>query len=187
MDSFGNLVEITKSSLNVEIELRYASCNNLLGKPIYQDAVCYLHKDAVKPFEKAIKLAEKSALKFKIWDAFRPFGAQKFLYRLSPEENIFSNPKTGEVPHCRGVALDLTLISPDGEELDMGTDFDDLSVKAFHKSDKISRRAQKNRSLLRKIMIKSGWEYLQKEWWHYQLPDIKNYPIIYNSNLKTRC
>ena len=44
----------------------------------------------------------------------------------------FSDPKKGS-PHTRGVAVDLTLTKND-IELDMGTDFDDFTEKAFHLS-----------------------------------------------------
>jgi D-alanyl-D-alanine dipeptidase len=29
-------------------------------------------------------------------------------------------------------------------------------------------------------MINSGWDFYQKEWWHYQLFNPKNYPVIEN-------
>ena len=49
-------------------------------------------------------------------------------------QTFLTDPKKGS-PHTRGVAVDLTLTKND-IELDMGTDFDDFTEKAFHLSKK---------------------------------------------------
>jgi len=55
--------------------------------------------------------------------------------------------------------------------IDMGTGFDCLDPHAHVFSDKISERAKKNRLLLRKLMIKNGFEPYDNEWWHFTLKD----------------
>ena len=84
----------------------------------------------------------------------------------------------GLVPHCRGTAIDLTLIDSNLKELDMGTEFDHFSEKSFHGNKSINIQAQQNRLLLLGIMSQSGWEFYKNEWWHYQLPNSKKYKII---------
>ena len=174
-----DLIQINQENgFDVELEIRYATTNNVSGQKIYDHPISLLHKDAAKKLKKAIDLAKIQGLRFKIFDSFRPLFAQKFLFEKFPDGGFISNPETGSVPHCRGVAVDLTLISGNGEELDMGTDFDDFSDLASHSSTAISALAQKNRYLLLGIMTSAGWDFYQKEWWHYQLFDAKNYPII---------
>lgn len=174
-----NLVLID-NKFDVEFDIRYASKNNVTGVKIYNQALCYLHQDAVTCFKKAIELAKIQNYRFKIFDGFRPLKAQKFLFDAFPDGEFVSNPETGAVPHCRGVALDLTLIDKDGKELDMGTNFDDFSAKSHHGNIEISALAQKNRFILMGIMLSSGFDFYQNEWWHYQLFKPRNYEIIQN-------
>ena len=65
------------------------------------------------------------------------------LFNKFPNGDFVSNPQTGAVPHCRGIGIDLTLVDQDLKELDMGTDFDDFTSKAYHGDLEISQEAQK--------------------------------------------
>lgn len=94
------------------------------------------------------------------------------------DDRFISNPKTGSTPHCRGVAIDLTLLDKENNELDMGTEFDHFSPLAYHGNNEISEEAQKNRLLLLGIMSQAGWDFYTNEWWHYQLFNAREYPII---------
>jgi len=178
-----NLVEITEEKHNVKLDLRYATTNNVCGVKMYNQARCFLHFKAEEKLIKASKIALNHGLRFKIFDGFRPFEAQKFMYEKFPE-GFFSNPKTGAVPHCRGVAVDLTLIDAQNNELEMGSDFDEFSELAFHDCEKISDEAKKNRKLLFDIMQEAGWDFYSKEWWHYQLFDARKYEIVDDNNLQ---
>ena len=178
-----SLVKITKKKYPVEIELVYATKKNFTGKQIYKKKDCYLHKDAIPFFEKSIELAKKLNLKLKIYDAFRPSEAQWNLWEHTPDENFIANPKKGS-PHSRGVAIDLTVLNKNNNELDMGTSFDNFTLKSFHGNISISKEAQKNRFILLGIMSASGWDFYKKEWWHYQLFDSKKYKLIKNRMLK---
>ena len=173
-----NLILINKANFDLELDLKYASTDNVTGVAFYNKALCYLHQDAIICLKKAIELAKIQNLRLKIFDAFRPLKAQEFLFNKFPDGDFVSNPKTGAIPHCRGIAVDLTLIDKAGKELDMGTKFDDFTPKAYHGNKKISKEAQKNRFILMGIMMSSGWDFYEKEWWHYQLFKPREYQII---------
>jgi D-alanyl-D-alanine dipeptidase len=176
------LVEITAEKFDVILDLRYASKNNVCFQKLYNQPICYFAKETIKPLEQAIELAKNLGYKLKIWDGFRPLEVQQFMYDKFPSNDpnggFVSNPLTGSTPHCRGVAIDLTLCDLDGNELEMGTDFDEFSEIAFHRSDKVSQEAQKNRLILLGIMTLAGFDFYSNEWWHYQLFDARKYPII---------
>lgn len=171
-----NLVPITPQTHDLELDLRYATTNNVCNVKMYEKPLCFLHKEAEEKLKNAIKIAAKHNLRLKIFDAFRPLSVQKFMYEKFSGDFV-SDPKTGAVPHCRGVAIDLTLIDKDQNELEMGSDFDEFSELAYHNCQKISANAQKNRKLLFDIMKEAGWDFYEKEWWHYQLFNARNYNI----------
>ncbi len=175
-----NLVEITEKNFDVILDLRYASENNVCGHKLYAEPICYLHEAAVEPLKIAINSAKNLGLKLKIFDGFRPIEVQKYMYEKFPGDFV-SNPENGVVPHCRGVAIDLTLADSAGNELDMGSDFDDFSEIAFHNCAKISVEAQRNRLLLLGLMSAAGFDFYSKEWWHYQLFKPREYQIISSS------
>lgn len=168
---------LINGNFDVELDIRYATKNNVTGEVFYENSSCYLHQDAIKCLEKAIILAKDQGFKFKIFDGFRPLKAQQFLFDKFPDGDFVSNPKTGAIPHCRGIALDLTLIDENGQELEMGTEFDNFTSKAHHGNQEISTQAQKNRFILMGIMMSSGFDFYQKEWWHYQLFNPREYGV----------
>ncbi len=177
-----NLTEITKEKFDVIFDLRYATDNNVCGQRLYSHPFCYLHEAAIEPLHKAIESAKKLGLKIKIFDCFRPFVVQKFLFEKfcedDPNSGFVSNPENGAVPHCRGVAIDLTLTDLNGNELEMGTNFDEFSELAFHNCHRVSAEAQRNRLILLGLMTLAGWDFYSKEWWHYQLFNPREYPVI---------
>ncbi len=172
-----NLVEITADKFDLTIDLIYFTAHNFTNKPVYKSDKCLIHKDAITPLKNAIKLAGSLGYKLKIFDAFRPSDAQWVLWRHTPDPDFLADPRIGS-PHSRGVAVDLTLINIKGEELDMGTGFDEFTEKSHHGYTNISRSSQINRYILLGIMTASGWDYYKNEWWHYQLFDSKRYPLL---------
>lgn len=178
------LVEITPESHGVLIHLAYGTTDNVTGKVIYTRPRCLLHREAAEKLAHAVDLAADLGLRLKIWDAFRPFEAQQALWDGVENAELFvSNPATGAVPHCRGVAVDLTLVDDTGAELDMGTVFDDFRPLAFHADRQVSVTARRNRFLLLGLMSAAGWDFYSKEWWHYQLFSPREYPVLYDSAL----
>lgn len=141
-----------------------------------------------------LKTAESflpDGLKFKVFDAYRPISVQQSLwdeYRakvvnanddLSEDEIDFktsffvSKPSyDSSVPslHNTGGAVDLTLMTDSGYELNMGTVFDDFSDNAWTNHFELCDNfleIQRNRRLLYNAMLLAGFTNLPSEWWHY--------------------
>jgi zinc D-Ala-D-Ala dipeptidase len=172
-----SLVEITPQSHDLVIDLAYATPRNLTGKPIYRRAACYLHPEAAAKLGRAIALALPLGLRLKIFDAFRPSEAQWVLWNACPDPNFLADPRRGS-PHSRGAAIDLTLIDVDGRELDMGTAFDAFTPLSHHANTDVSVTAQRHRFLLLGLMSAAGWDFYGNEWWHYQLFNSRQYPLL---------
>ena len=168
---------------NVKLDKRYASTNNFCGIILDTNRYsCSLHPIAAAKFQKACDILgkEKPGWKFIVFDAFRPLSVQKKLYQHvkgTAQAHYVAYPTYGI--HCYGFAIDLSLLDANGKELDMGTNYDDLSARAepryeatFLRSGKLSKEQFANRLLLRSIMKRAGFHQLQKEWWHYEaLPE----------------
>jgi len=176
------LIEITLPTFDVHLSLAYARADNFTGKPVYRRADCYLHENAAEKLSYAIELAAELDLKIRIFDAFRPSEAQWILWNHTPDPDFLAPPERGS-PHSRGVAIDLTLIDKDGKDLDMGTEFDAFTPRSHHGAKDIGQTAIYNRCLLLGLMTTAGWDFYAKEWWHYQLFDSRQYPLISDKEL----
>jgi D-alanyl-D-alanine dipeptidase len=177
------LVPIAAPAFDVELDLRYATPNNFTGRPVYARAACWLHPDAAHCLQKAIEMAAELRMRLRIFDAFRPQEAQRRLWAHTPDPDFLADPARGSA-HSRGVAVDLTLIGADGRDLEMGTEFDAFTPLSHHGNRQISPEAQRNRHLLLGLMSAAGWDFYDKEWWHYQLFNARaKYPLISDSAL----
>lgn len=176
------LVEIAQPEYDVEIEIVYATARNFTGAPVYSRPGCYLHRDAAAALAKAIELARPLGYRLLIFDAFRPSEAQWKLWDHTPDPEFLADPRHGS-PHSRGVAVDLTLIGPDGAPLEMGTGFDAFTPLSHHGSLEISVEAQRNRHLLMGLMTCAGWDFYRNEWWHYQLFESRSYDVLSDGDL----
>lgn len=170
------LVEITTDVWDVEMDIAYATSNNFTDEPVYSAAKCYLHPEATDMLAEAIALAAQIGYRIKIFDAFRPTEAQWKLWNHTPDPDFLADPNRGS-PHSRGVAIDLTLLDAEGNELDMGTAFDAFTPLSHHGNKEVSAKAQRNRHLLMGIMTTAGWDFYRNEWWHYQLFNSRDYAL----------
>lgn len=171
------LVAIAPPDFPVLIDLRYASADNITGKPVYARAAAYLNDEAAELLARAIALAAPLGYRFKIFDAFRPTEAQWALWNHDPDPNFLADPRRGS-PHSRGAAVDLTLVDASGAELDMGTGFDAFTPLSHHGRLDISANAQRNRAVLLGLMTAAGWDFYRNEWWHYQLFQPRRHPLL---------
>lgn len=172
-----NLVDIAEAFPQSAIDLKYATADNLTGQPIYRDARCLLHVDAARALAKSIDIANVAGYSLLILDAYRPPAAQAILWQACPNQDYVA-PLTRGSNHSRGTAVDVTLIDEQGEIVDMGTGFDEMSEHSHPYHPAVPVQAQRNRLMLNAIMLGGGFTGIASEWWHFELPGSKTYPLI---------
>lgn len=110
-----------------------------------------------------------------IWDAFRPVSAQFRLWEICPDPAYVANPEKGFSSHSRGNTVDVTLVTTDGQPVDMPTDFDDFTALADRDYSDVGDTAAANARLLESAMTAAGFRPYSAEWWHYS--DTQSYPV----------
>ncbi|WP_158730526.1 MULTISPECIES: M15 family metallopeptidase [unclassified Flavobacterium] len=164
-------------------DMKYATDDNFLKAKVYDCSECFLRLKTVKALIKAnTKLAQKGC-KIKIYDCYRPLDIQKKMWEIVPNPKYVANPKTGSI-HNRGGAVDISLVTLQGEAVDMGTDFDFFGEKASHLYQDLPKNVLQNRKLLKSVMISAGFNSFDSEWWHYNLKAGLKNPV---SNIKWEC
>jgi len=171
------------SIAGIEVDLRYASANNFVGRDLYSPYDCaWLHRDAAAALERVVAyLAQRApghtAL---VLDALRPQRVQQQLWDALAGTGLqmyLADPARGSI-HSYGMALDITLLDPQGRELDMGTGFDDMTdlshpalEEGFLAAGKLTEEQVANRRLLRDAMFQAGFLGIRTEWWHFDCGD----------------
>jgi len=167
----------------VLVELRYATPNNFVGRDLYSPLDCaWLHKDAAAAVQCAHAWLQQQRpdLTFLILDAMRPQRVQEQLWQALQGTDLLqylANPERGSI-HSFGMAVDITLVTNEGVELDMGTPFDDLTElshpaleEGFLAAGMLSAIQVENRVLLREAMRAAGFQGINTEWWHFDCGD----------------
>jgi D-alanyl-D-alanine dipeptidase len=176
------------------MDMRYASTDNFTGKQIYQSAACIMHADAARGLELAAAVATAMGYGLKIFDTFRPMEAQVALFNAVPDPAFVSDPNSGPRNHCRGMAIDLTLVDlHSGAELDCGTGYDAMVAASSPSSAEVTPEQKNNRALLAGIMSVGGFIVHPREWWHFDFAAtaVNNpsynaqYPVRYDRRLRT--
>lgn len=172
-----NLVELIQVSPRIQLDIRYASSNNFAGRAVYPSSRCFLLRQAAERLHRVQLALEKKGLGLKVYDGYRPLSVQKIFWSMVPDPRYVADPAEGS-RHNRGASVDLTLVGADGRELLMPTEFDDFTEKAAHAYQGGPKEALKNRALLDQAMKAEGFIPIDSEWWHYDDPDWKNFPIL---------
>jgi len=164
------------------LSLQYNTDHNFLKKNVYRDFnldKCYVHPDLAERLKKLEPALKAKGLKLVLWDCYRPLAVQQAMWKLVPDSRFVANPKVGS-NHNRGIAVDVSLAKEDGTPVEMPTGFDDFSTFAAPASPCKPEHGSlcSNREVLIQLMAGIGLKPLSTEWWHFQLPNAKKYPIV---------
>ena len=173
------MVDVKKRIPLLVLDLRYASTNNFMKEKLYPAiTTTWLRKPAADSLFKIQIQLNEMGLGLKIFDAYRPYSITEKMWEPVQDDRYAADPKKGS-GHNRGISVDLTLVNlKTGEELDMGTGFDNFSDTAHHTFTNLPEDILQNRLLLKKIMEQHGFKALDTEWWHYSLPNAKDFELL---------
>ncbi|MBM6610023.1 D-alanyl-D-alanine dipeptidase [Citrobacter portucalensis] len=177
MSELPELVDLSVIFPSLHIDLKYATADNITGAPIYREARCLLHTEAVTALAKSISIAQLAGLQLVVYDAYRPQQAQAILWNACPDPQYVVDVAIGS-NHSRGTAIDVTLMDDRGHLLDMGAGFDEMHDRSHAWHPSVPPAAQRNRLLLNAIMFGGGFVGINSEWWHFELPDAARYPLL---------
>ncbi|MDQ2231024.1 D-alanyl-D-alanine dipeptidase [Citrobacter portucalensis] len=177
MSELPELVDLSVIFPSLHIDLKYATADNITGAPIYREARCLLHTEAVTALAKSVSIAQLAGLQLVVYDAYRPQQAQAILWNACPDPQYVVDVAIGS-NHSRGTAIDVTLMDDRGHLLDMGAGFDEMHDRSHAWHPSVPPAAQRNRLLLNAIMFGGGFVGINSEWWHFELPDAARYPLL---------
>jgi zinc D-Ala-D-Ala dipeptidase len=172
------LADLRTAVPGARFELRYATTNNFTGSvlPGYGAAVPLLRREASLALAKVEKELEVRGYGLKIFDGYRPRRGTLGMVAWCEANHRVDLLDNGYIArrsrHNQGVAIDLTVVDfKTGQELEMGTPFDNFTDKA-HTANAAGVQAA-NRKILGDAMTRAGFINYVDEWWHFsfEVPD----------------
>ncbi|MBD0833045.1 M15 family metallopeptidase [Aestuariibaculum sediminum] len=174
---------------DLDVDLRYYSNNNFIGKPVkgYETDKLILTVEAANALKKIQKELQDMNLCLLVFDGYRPQQAvnhfidwakdlndtvnKHAFYPNVDKRNLFKEEYIAtRSGHSKGSTVDLTIIDGNtGEPLDMGSSFDFFGEVSWVNYNNITEKQKANRMLLQQVMLKYGFRNYPKEWWHFTL------------------
>jgi D-alanyl-D-alanine dipeptidase len=173
------LVELVTLDNTIKLDIRYATDNNFVGRPVYPEARAFLQKPAAKAVAAVHKKLRKQGLGLVIFDGYRPWTITKLFWDVVPEDKrkFVADPAKGS-KHNRGCAVDLSIFDlKTGELIDMPSGYDEFTERASPNYIGGTPKQTANRELLRKLMEDEGFTVNPNEWWHFDYKNWQDYAI----------
>jgi D-alanyl-D-alanine dipeptidase len=175
-----DLVELITLDPTIKLDIRYATANNFLGRPVYKQARAFLQRPAAEALVRVNKSLREKGYGLIIHDGYRPWSVTKVFWDATPadKKQFVADPSQGS-RHNRGCAVDLSLYDlKTGKEVAMPSEYDEMTERShitYQGGTNVSRQL---RDILRAAMEAEGFAVYEPEWWHYDYKDWKQYPIL---------
>ncbi len=171
------LVDVRTVVPGVVLDVRYATPRNFLGKAVYPESAAFLRRSTAAKLARAARALGARGRRLVVYDAYRPLSVQRVLWAAKPDRRFVADPARGSI-HNRGGAVDVGLAGADGKPVALPTDFDDFGPHAAHGAKGVPAQAAANAAELKAAMEAAGFRPLMEEWWHYEDPAAKDWPLL---------
>ena len=172
------LVLLTDSVPDIKMDLVYATDQNFTHTQLYHHPRLLVVRPLATALKSAAEKLRTRGIGLLVFDAYRPYSVSKKMWETVHDNRYVADPVHGS-DHNRGAAVDLSLYElKTGIPLEMPTGFDDFTEKAHLSYRPRSGTILANRNLLQRTMEAVGLSPLSTEWWHFSLPDSKEFEVL---------
>jgi D-alanyl-D-alanine dipeptidase len=174
------LVEIRALDPGIHLDIRYATANNFLGRPVYREGRAFLRPEVAQALRGAHAALQAKGYGLLVFDAYRPLSVTRLFWNELPgdKRRFVANPKKGS-NHNRGCAVDVSLYDLASEhEVEMPSPYDEMSERASPTYAGGPKEARARRDLLRSALEASGFRVNRGEWWHFDHRDCASYEVL---------
>jgi D-alanyl-D-alanine dipeptidase len=126
-------VEIKALDPGIHLDIRYATANNFVGRPVYKEARAFLQRPAAEALVRAHRALAAQGYGIVVFDGYRPWSVTKLFWDVTPEDKkeFVADPSQGS-RHNRGCAVDLSLYDlASGREVEMPSGYDEMTERAY--------------------------------------------------------
>lgn len=174
-----DLIELTKLSKSIKLDIKYATADNFVGRAVYPEARAFLQRPAAEGVARVHKRLKKQGLGIVVFDGYRPWAITKLFWDVVPEDKrkFVANPERGS-KHNRGCAIDLSIYDlKTGKPIAMPSAYDEFTERASPDYRGGTDEERANRDMLRRMMEAERFTVNPNEWWHFDHTDWEQYAI----------
>lgn len=174
-----DLVELGVFDPRLQLDLRYATANNFMARPLYPVARAWLQRPAAEALKRAHDRLRTLGYGLVILDAYRPWQVTREMWDTHPLDRAYlADPLNGS-RHNRGCAVDVTLYDlKTGVQVEMPSSYDEFTERAHPDYAGGTLAQRQARDLLRSAMEAEGFSVYQNEWWHFDYRGWQDYPVL---------
>jgi CubicO group peptidase (beta-lactamase class C family)/D-alanyl-D-alanine dipeptidase len=175
-----DLVDLATLDTTLRFDIRYATTNNFLGSVFYGRARAFLQRPAAEALLRVHRRVGAQGFGLMIHDAYRPWYVTKAFWDATPLASrwLVADPARGS-RHNRGCAVDLTLFDrATGRPVDMVATYDEATARSRPDYPGGTALQRWHREVLRTAMEAEGFTINSEEWWHFDYPAWRLYPIM---------
>lgn len=174
-----DLVELKKLDKSIKLDIKYATADNFVGRPVYPEARAFLQRPAAEAVVNVHRWLAKQGLGLVIYDGYRPWSITKLFWEVVPADkrSFVADPAKGS-KHNRGCAVDLAIFDlVTGKAVPMPSAYDEFTERASPDYPGGTAEERANRDKLRQLMEAHGFIVNTNEWWHFDYKDWEQYAI----------
>jgi D-alanyl-D-alanine dipeptidase len=175
-----DLAELTALDPTIRLDIRYATSENFLGAPVYEQARAFLQRPAAEALVRAHRALARHGYGLVVYDGYRPWSVTWVFWEATPSHlrEFVADPAQGS-RHNRGCAVDAGLYRlADGSPVAMPSGYDEMTERSHVEFRGGTREQREHRDLLRRAMEAEGFAVYPAEWWHYDYRDWREYPVL---------
>ncbi len=178
LDPSMRLVDVEHAVPGIGIDVRYATSNNFMHRPLYPIAKVFLRAPAAQALADVERELAPQGLGLKVFDGYRPYRITEAMWEPIKDPDFVADPSKGS-RHNRGAAVDLTLVDlHTGDEIAMPTPYDDFTPRARQDFNDLPADVIANRAKLREVMVRHGFDPLPSEWWHFDYHSWQKFELM---------
>jgi len=174
------LVELIRLDPTIKLDIRYATSNNFLGRPVYTEARAFLQQPAAEALVRANKALRAKGYGLVIHDGYRPWSVTKIFWDATPadKKQFVADPSQGS-RHNRGCAVDLSMFDlKTGRIVEMPSGYDEMSERSNINYKGGTEESRRLRDMFKAAPEFEGFAVYEPEGWDYDYKDWKQYPIL---------
>ena len=166
-DPDNQLVDLREIIPDAIFDVRYATANNLIGRPLYPTADVFMRKPAALALRQVHENLKQLGFGLVFHDGYRPYEITELFYEVIKDTTYVADPRKGS-RHNRGMAIDLSMFDrKTGQMVKMPSEYDETTQRAHHDYQEGDVEALQNRQILKDAMLDVGFQIYPFEWWHY--------------------
>ena len=174
------LIDLSMVDPLFNVDMRYATPNNLLRTQLYPEARPLLQKPVAEAIFKIQRQIRRIGYEFVIYDTYRPWYISERIWTNTPDslKHFFNHPYE-QICQNNGTAVSIGLYALEtGEALEMPTAVDVMATEAYTDSPLPAEQLRWNRDFLRRLMESEGFAASADKWWHFTHRSCSDYAVM---------